>query len=535
MAGNNEDQQIDYQNNEVIVSSTLREKTDIGKQIVSQCTTQQLLVELLNKDKEREEKLRQLEIENEEYKKQNHLLKEQNDVCRKENNDIKKDNERLRIELARFGASLSDNDQNSHKQDKDIRMLEERNVEAHNRCKLFVTGISKNISELEIQMTFEKYGSVIDVYNSGQGNAFVTFQRKIDADKAIADLNNKTLFGEQIKVEEAKIGLLDLPPEMIQQINHKLPLQAEKQFREVCLGCPVLRQAYRDEIENSGIMKVNLCKIPRNLNSVKFINDFNIFVNSNLKLSLTLPSQYELLQVENLRSKLIQILDVCGEMISEIVVNSDVPRDLLEVVVPRLKGLKKIKVVTDEDRDSLTFQQLINNSCDSVEFLDLSGMTFSNAQINVMPKLTEIQLNGRRGTAGIQTLLSKAENLKKVKFENMDVDHGIAATVGDMKNLEELQLKWCRGAVSALLTAAAASISTLALAHLDMNTLVEKPFTKLKVLVIREFKYNKWFCKEVDISGSPLLQRGGSLREFGSKVKRSWEEDLSGNVIGSQK
>ena len=66
------------------------------------------------------------------------------------------------------------------------------------------------------------------------------------------------MFGHQIKVEEASMGMLDLPPEILQQINDNLPLQDEKQFREVCLGCPVLRQAYKDEIEESAIMKLDL-------------------------------------------------------------------------------------------------------------------------------------------------------------------------------------------------------------------------------------------------------------------------------------
>ena len=72
--------------------------------------------------------------------------------------------------------------------------------------------------------------------------------------QALEEMNNTIMYGHQIKVEVASKGMLDLPAEIIQQINDKLPLQDEKQFREVCLACPVLRQAYRDKIEESGIM-----------------------------------------------------------------------------------------------------------------------------------------------------------------------------------------------------------------------------------------------------------------------------------------
>ena len=102
------------------------------------------------------------------------------------------------------------------------------------------------------------------------------------------------MFGHQIQVEVASKGLLDLPAEIINQINKKLPLQHEKQFREVCRACPILRNKYKDEIGESGVMKLYL---RRHDLSVKFVNDFHVITNSNLKLSVTPPTEYEICYV----------------------------------------------------------------------------------------------------------------------------------------------------------------------------------------------------------------------------------------------
>ena len=44
--------------------------------------------------------------------------------------------------------------------------------------------------------------------------------------RAVEQMNNKIAFGGQIKVEVAKIGLLDLPAELILLINNKLSFKA---------------------------------------------------------------------------------------------------------------------------------------------------------------------------------------------------------------------------------------------------------------------------------------------------------------------
>merc|ERR1712127_956713 len=56
----------------------------------------------------------------------------------------------------------------------------------------------------EIQSHFEKHGRVVDVYNTGKGFAFVTFDSKEEAASATRELDGSTLNGQQIKVNEAK-------------------------------------------------------------------------------------------------------------------------------------------------------------------------------------------------------------------------------------------------------------------------------------------------------------------------------------------
>ena len=47
---------------------------------------------------------------------------------------------------------------------------------------------------------FEKCGRVVDVYNTGKGFAFVTFDRKEDAAAAIQELDGANVCGQSIKV-----------------------------------------------------------------------------------------------------------------------------------------------------------------------------------------------------------------------------------------------------------------------------------------------------------------------------------------------
>ena len=67
---------------------------------------------------------------------------------------------------------------------------------AEQGCKLFY----ENLSNRDIQGEFEKFGQVVDVYNTGKGFAFVTFDRKEDAATATREMDGATVNGQQIKV-----------------------------------------------------------------------------------------------------------------------------------------------------------------------------------------------------------------------------------------------------------------------------------------------------------------------------------------------
>ena len=56
----------------------------------------------------------------------------------------------------------------------------------------------------DLQAEFEKFGMVTDVYNTGKGFAFVTFDRKEDARSVTQEMDGQTVNGQQIKVNEAR-------------------------------------------------------------------------------------------------------------------------------------------------------------------------------------------------------------------------------------------------------------------------------------------------------------------------------------------
>jgi len=51
--------------------------------------------------------------------------------------------------------------------------------------KLFVYGVDQTADNSAIQGEFERFGMVTDVYNSGKGYAFVTFENAEDGQNAI--------------------------------------------------------------------------------------------------------------------------------------------------------------------------------------------------------------------------------------------------------------------------------------------------------------------------------------------------------------
>ena len=56
------------------------------------------------------------------------------------------------------------------------------------------------VDSMSPQTEFEKCGRVVDVYNTGKGFAFVTFDRKEDAATAIQELDGANVCGQSIKV-----------------------------------------------------------------------------------------------------------------------------------------------------------------------------------------------------------------------------------------------------------------------------------------------------------------------------------------------
>merc|ERR1719187_924496 len=77
-------------------------------------------------------------------------------------------------------------------------------IMAEQGCKLFIYGVDQNMANGDLQAEFEKFGMVTDVYNTGKGFAFVTFDRKEDAQTATQEMDGQTVNGQQIKVNEAR-------------------------------------------------------------------------------------------------------------------------------------------------------------------------------------------------------------------------------------------------------------------------------------------------------------------------------------------
>merc|ERR1712002_26868 len=65
-------------------------------------------------------------------------------------------------------------------------------------------GVDQNFANSELQAEFEKFGTVTDVYNTGKGFAFITYERKEDAEAATREMDGANVNGQQIKVNEAR-------------------------------------------------------------------------------------------------------------------------------------------------------------------------------------------------------------------------------------------------------------------------------------------------------------------------------------------
>ncbi|XP_062517110.1 uncharacterized protein LOC134192386 [Corticium candelabrum] len=72
-------------------------------------------------------------------------------------------------------------------------------------ARLYVGGLRDSLTRDDIEVTFRPYGAIKDVWiaRNPPGFAFVEFEQKSDADKAIAALNNREVLGCTLKVQVA--------------------------------------------------------------------------------------------------------------------------------------------------------------------------------------------------------------------------------------------------------------------------------------------------------------------------------------------
>ena len=179
-------------------------------------------------------------------------------------------------------------------------------------------------------------------------------------------------------------------------------------------------------------------------------------------------------------------------------------------------------------------------SVSNLRMLTLTRINLTAAPAGNMEHLDELELLNCAGEISAW-LTAAAASISTLFLWNVYVETAIEAPFTKLKTLK-LRLVWDTGHMTSLLTQAAPYVTTLDLGMMkyfmnmmDMDKLVEAPFNNLQVLVIRTLKPDDstiWVCKEIDISGCVLLTRGGTLGEFGSRVKRTWEEEYLTGLRG---
>merc|ERR1719318_2021409 len=99
---------------------------------------------------------------------------------------------------------------------------------AEQGCKLFIYGVDQNMANGDLQAEFEKFGMVTDVYNTGKGFAFVTFDRKEDAETATQEME----MAKQDKNEADRLTAKNSVEEYIYEIRGKLCEELEDFMQE---------------------------------------------------------------------------------------------------------------------------------------------------------------------------------------------------------------------------------------------------------------------------------------------------------------
>lgn len=417
-------------------------------------------------------------------------------------------------------------------------------------CRIFVKGISKHVSDHNIQLECEKFGAVFEAYNTGKGYAFVSFQFKNAALNAIKEMNREKLFGEQVNIETARTGLQDMPPEIISIIAECLPFADSKTFREVCLMSPLLRPLYTDDLQDRGILRWR-SNLQAEIDWTRFMEDCNFLIKSTMEMSIEFPSKHELSQFHGLKSEIIRLVNVCHPKISEFKVFDDeflideeahfysyMPflsfgsamstlrtlqtlevldlNDLHQKVLPKLRQLKKLWLFSKTtERLSELYQNLLNNN------KELENLALHEVKLTTRThcsNLIKLDVVACRGAVSYLIQNSTA-TLTNLDIRRTKLDSTITEP---LTRLQKLTLIYCEGDISSLISAAASSVTKMILYLIPPDTRVNNPFTNLKELVIAEVNVDEsdsiildggdW--QQVDITDHPLLSRGGTLAEF---------------------
>jgi len=101
--------------------------------------------------------------------------------------------------------------------------------------KIYVGNLPFSVTLERLKELFSPYGEIEDAIvmankftGRSRGFGFVTFVNDADADKALAEMNNKAIEGRELKVKEAK-PLEERPKEEVKESNEpKEELRAEE-------------------------------------------------------------------------------------------------------------------------------------------------------------------------------------------------------------------------------------------------------------------------------------------------------------------
>ena len=200
---------------------------------------------------------------------------------------------------------------------------------------------------------------------------------------------------------------LDLPAEVISIIGSNLTVKELRNIKTVCLSNQLLyNRVYnviKDDISKRDVLKIHLRGDSK---SERFLVDYDFLMNSSIRISLKLPTQQS--KVENLKPKIVEMINVYPGRISQIKINFDNPIDLLQLILHKCKQLEKIVIVSNWTIPPQLIQNMINNNCTTLQYLNLFYMTFTvDFKFNQMSKLKELKLYDCRGDASIQSLLSR--------------------------------------------------------------------------------------------------------------------------------